>query len=46
MQGVTHQNGVYHRGMSGEMAYELQTERQKLLALLAKYRDLERRSVR
>ncbi|KAH8270632.1 hypothetical protein KR018_012544 [Drosophila ironensis] len=35
---------VYNSGFSGEMAYEIRTEREKLLALLAKYRDLERRS--
>ncbi|SPP76371.1 hemocytin [Drosophila guanche] len=44
-QKVTQQAGrVYHGGFSGEMAYEIRTEREKLLALLAKYRDMERRS--
>lgn len=45
-QKVTQQAGsVYHGGFSGEVAYEIRTEREKLLALLAKYRDLERKSV-
>jgi len=45
MHGVMHKTGIYQHGVSGEMSYEIQTEREKLLALLAKYRDLERRSV-
>lgn len=36
---------VYHNAFSGEYSSELQSQREILLALLAKYKDLERRSV-